>query len=356
MLETTNRKLMIYLILYSFWVLSCQSASTLEAGSPRLTFTSGIRCILEDAAGNIWFGSHQEGVAKFDGQNLQYFTMEDGLSDNQVRSMYLDQEGNIWFECGVGVSWFDGEKISAYVQKEYTQRNDWQLAPGDLWFKTDPSFGFHEKEGQHGVYRYDGKSLGFLAFPAILETQEAFYYSVSTPFVRRKNGSVWFGTYGAAIGYDGDQFSIIDNEALGFNELTGFLHIRSLFEDSQGNLWIGNNGIGVLVDNGKAVESFSAKHGLTIPWSAHDGSKSPDGTLEHVFAIGEDAAGNIWFGDRDTGAWRYDGEEMKNFTKQDGLLTTHIWQIYNSKDGGLWFAMGDGTVCAFRGDRFERIF
>jgi hypothetical protein len=28
------------------------------------------------------------------------------------------------------------------------------------------------------------------------------------------------------------------------------------------------------------------------------------------FAIEEDSEGNIWFGDRDTGAWRYDGKTV----------------------------------------------
>ena len=39
-----------------------------------LKLSSGIRAILEDSKGNTWFGSHQEGVAKFDGKKLTYFT------------------------------------------------------------------------------------------------------------------------------------------------------------------------------------------------------------------------------------------------------------------------------------------
>jgi ligand-binding sensor domain-containing protein len=88
---------------------------------------------------------------------------------------------------------------------------------------------------------------------------------------------------------------------------------------------------------------------------------SLDTTLRLSYTTGirsilEDSHGNIWFGDRDTGAWRYDGETVKNFTEKDGLSTTHIWQIYQSQAGELWFAMGDGSVNRFNGESFERIF
>ena len=76
---------------------------------------------------------------------------------------------------------------------------------------------------------------------------------------------VWFGTYGAVIGYEGAslptgqaRFTIIDNKSLGLNEETGYLHVRSIYEDSKGDLWIGNNGIGVLRYDGDTTINFSA--------------------------------------------------------------------------------------------------
>jgi ligand-binding sensor domain-containing protein len=109
---------------------------------------------------------------------------------------------------------------------------------------------------------------------------------------------------------------------------------------------------------------FQKKKGLISENSPRSGGfSSPPGTLEHVFSIGEDRHGNMWFGDRDTGAWKYDGETMKNYTQRDGLTCNHIWQIYNAKNGELWFAMNDGNVLKFNpsaeqegGKSFERIF
>lgn len=69
-----------------------------------------------------------------------------------------------------------------------------------------------------------------------------------------------------------------------------------------GRIWIGNNGIGVLLKEGETTINFSEKNNLIHPTSTRRGNKSKPGTLENVFAIEEDSEGNIWFGDRDTEA------------------------------------------------------
>ena len=338
---------------------SFPSTNSLIDTTLRLKFSSGIRAILEDSHGNIWFGSHQEGVCLFDGKTFTYFTIEDGLSDQQVRSIFEDADGRVWFEGGKGISSYDGTRImtATTIEKNYLSKQDWQMDKNDLWFKGDEMTGYNTIEGQPGVYRYHGHFLTYHVFPLKPKEVDDFYYSVSTPFCRGKNGRVWFGTYGAVIGYNGIQFVVIDDEHLGLTEETGYLHVRSLFEDSQGNLWIGNNGIGVLLYDGDTTINFSKLHGLVSENSLHRGGyRSPPGSLEHVFSIGEDNQGNLWFGDRDTGAWRYDGKSLENYTTKDGLTTSHIWQIYKSKKGELWFAMGDGSVCRFNGKSFDRIF
>ncbi len=335
----------------------------------RLKYTTGIRAILEDGNGNIWFGSHQEGVCLFDGKKLIYFTEEDGLCNNQVRSIFEDANGMVWFEGGSGISSYDGNKIVTHTDKDYSSKKSWQAHKNDIWFKGDESVGYNKLEGHPGIYRYDGNKLSYLEFPIILKEGEESTYSVSTPFNNGKNGKVWFGTYGAVIGYEpsvmlrggGTGFTIIDDKSLGFNEETGYLHIRSILEDSKGNLWIGNNGIGVLLYDGGTTINFSESQGLLSESSLRRGGyRSPSNSLEHVFSIGEDANGNIWFGDRDTGAWRYDPSaehnKMTNFTIKDGLTSNFVLHIYNTKNGDLWFGMEDGKVLKFTGESFVRVF
>jgi ligand-binding sensor domain-containing protein len=316
----------------------------------RLKYKTGVRAILEDSKGNIWFGSYNEGACLLHNGELKYFTTENGLSDNQVRNIYEDKNGIIWFECGIGLSSYDGQKITVYKERNYHSTKQWKLTDNDLWFKGDETVGYNKLEGDPGVYQYDGQKLSYRTFPLTIKSGDNFTYSISTPFVKGKNGTIWFGTYSAVIGYDGSHFKIIDNQYLGLNGKTGSLHIRSIMEDSKGNLWIANNGIGVLKYDGEKVINFTEQQKLK-----KEDTKS--NSLDRVFSVGEDSLGNIWFGTVEFGVWRYDGNSVKNFTKQDGLGSKHVWLIYKSKKGELWIGGADPSgVYRFNGSSFERMY
>lgn len=73
-----------------------------------------------------------------------------------------------------------------------------------------------------------------------------------------------------------------------------------------------------------------------------------------VRSILEDKKGNIWFGDRDTGAWKYDGKSMTNYIIDDKLKSQMINDIYQNKNEHLLFGMVDGGVYIFNENSFER--
>lgn len=327
------------------------SARACEAKS-RLKFTSGVRAIFEDSRGRFWFGSHQEGVALCDGREFTYYTVKDGLSDNQVRTIQEDQAGVMWFETGNGITSFDGNTFKIHAGKsngphQLDQVDTWRSAAGDLWFHGDGGMrrGF---DGQ-GVYRYDGRSLSYLALP-LPETVDKENPYLVTDIVKGRNGTVWIATFPAVFKYDGHSFTVISDETVGIEPGSERLHVRSIFEDSRGNLWIGNNGLGVLLYKGQTVSNFTREHGLSIR------EKGPSHSLDRIFSIAEDAAGNIWFGTRDNGAWRFDGKSLTNFTTEDGMTSHMVWTIYRDKRGALWFGMGDGSVSRFDGDSFHRVY
>ena len=175
------------------------------------------------------------------------------------------------------------------------------------------------------------------------------------------NGRVWFATYNAVIGYDGKDFTYIDDAACGLDATRGRLHVRAVFEDQKGRVWIGNNGIGVLLYEDGRITHFTeawnlsrmGPHGdrtLPLPSDVPGGAPS----MHRVFSIGEDRNGHLWFGTVEQGAWRYDGTSMKQFTAADGLTSTDIMGIYTDRNGDLWLA-GNG-VFRFDGTRFERRF
>jgi ligand-binding sensor domain-containing protein len=321
-----------------------------KTDSKLLKFTTGVRAFLEDSKGNIWFGSDKEGVCLLHNGKFQYFTTENGLSHNQVRNIYEDKNGVIWFECGEGLSVYDGQKISIYQDRNYDSTTQWKLGDKDIWFKGDEiAKGYNNLEKNPGVYQYDGNKLSYRTFPVTSKSDDVhrFSYAISTAFLKGKNGTIWFGAYKALIGFNGSDFKIITDEYLGLNGENGSLHIRGFLEDRKGNLWIANNGKGILVYDGKEAINFTAKQKLTK-------EDTKGNSLDRAYSIGEDAEGNIWIGTVESGVWRYDGNSVTNFTEKDGLEGTFISTIYKSKKGELWF--GGNGVYRFNGKSFERIY
>ena len=60
--------------------------------------------------------------------------------------------------------------------------------------------------------------------------------------LQTEDGHIWIGSYGGLIRYDGSDFRNFSKERAIDSD-----SIRSLFEDSQGRLWIGTNDIGVVM-------------------------------------------------------------------------------------------------------------
>ncbi|WP_107038757.1 ligand-binding sensor domain-containing protein [Brumimicrobium mesophilum] len=316
----------------------------INSNSDTLKFTSEIRSIFHDSKGNYWLGSHNEGVALFDGKSFQYFSKEDGLIDNQVRTIQEDKKGNIWFGTAKGVSMYDGKNITNFNTKTENPIEEWKNSNGDLWFTAGRN---------EGVNRFDGQKLNFLTFPTTTKVNPYNTLEV-TGITTDKNDNVWIATYSALFKFDGNELHIFDHKKLNLNPGEE-LHIRSVFVDSQERTWIGNNGIGVLLLTGDSVTNFSLEQGLIHENSKKSGDLSPEGTLEHVFAIQEDKNGDIWFGDRDTGAWKFDGKTMKNYTINDKIASKMVWYIYVDRDGNLLFSIANG-VYILNNQTFERLF
>lgn len=354
-MKKNNIKL-IYLILILTLNFSCveKKSTTKEVNKSELVktsktytlkFTSAIRAILQDSKGNYWFGSHKEGVSFYNGKSFEYFTAKDGLSDNQIRSIEEDKNGKIWFGTAKGVSVYYKGKVTNYSTKINEPKYKWNETNGDLWFNAG------EKDG---INRFDGINMNYLIFPKPKNENPDNSYGV-TDISKENDGKVWIATYAALFNYDGKMVNIFDHKNLKLkdNEL---LHIRSVLADSKGRIWIGNNGIGILLMEGNSITNFSEKNNLIHPTSSRRGDKSEPGTLEHVFAIEEDNEGNIWFGDRDTGAWRFDGKTLNNFPINNKLSSPMIWTIYKDNNNSLLFGLADGNIFKFNGKTFEKQF
>jgi ligand-binding sensor domain-containing protein len=314
---------------------------SIEKAADTLRFTKGLRSICQDSKGNYWIGSDQEGVCKYDGKTFTYYTTENGFCGKQVISIKEDASGTIWFGTSSGLCSYDGVKFNSNINPNLMM--SWTTNKTDLWFTGNNGNGLIKIDKEFSFTTKNPIEIPLSGNPVD--------YGI-TGFSVGKMNDLWIAYYNGVAHYDGKSIQYINDNKMKFDGKSNYMHVRSILEDSKGRLWIGNNGIGVLLKEGNSITHFSREKDLVK--GEIFSVKSPEATLMHVFAIKEDSKGNIWFGDRDTGAWRYDGKEIKNFIVDPLLNSQHIWDIYEDKKGDLLFVMADNSIYKFNGGGFNK--
>ncbi|MCB0740152.1 MAG: hypothetical protein KDB92_03685, partial [Chitinophagaceae bacterium] len=66
----------------------------------------------------------------------------------------------------------------------------------------------------------------------------------------------------------------------------------------------------------------------------------------------KDKEGNLWFGSRVNGVFKYNGKVFTNYTTENGLCDNDISCITEDKEGNLWFGTPQGA-CKFNGHTFS---
>jgi len=110
-------------------------------------------------------------------------------------------------------------------------------------------------------------------------------------------------------------------------------HIRHLFEDRKGNIWVATHlGIYIL-----------AKHTVQFRQLL---AKEPASLLKEVNVIREDLKGNIWLGTYNAGLIRYDPvrKSLKMYTTANGLPSNVIAGILEDAGGALWISTDNGLA------------
>ena len=303
--------------------------------------TRGIRDILEDGHGNLWFSSPGY-VAKFDGNDLHYFSENDGL--HITGNLHKDSGGTLWIEDGFRAFRYDGRRF-------FEERIDSITGANGLWLQrglspADTAF------AEPGLYEANNETTLFHPLPVKENADNRYLYLPTTKASFGKDSTVWIGTMEKVYGFRDNSFISIGREEMGRQDDERQMGIRGIFVDGQGNLWIADNGAGVFVFDGKETENFSRKHHL-------DEGSDGGNTLHRAFSIAEGPEGRMWFGTVYSGIWSYNPKTkaFKNYTADDGVSSEVIWMIYKTVEGELLFAgESPAAVYKFNGEVFDRIF
>jgi ligand-binding sensor domain-containing protein len=87
-------------------------------GKSKLGSLARVYTINEDIIGNLWIGTVDSGVWKYDGEKLTNYTTDQGLTSNSVNTIYKDKNGELWFGTDSnGICKFNGTSFYEFVIK-----------------------------------------------------------------------------------------------------------------------------------------------------------------------------------------------------------------------------------------------
>ncbi len=203
------------------------------------------------------------------------YNIQDGLSSNEINSIYQDRRGFIWFGTSNGLSRFDGYEFmnfrSTYKIPDYFSSNTilkiCEDHEGRLWLVTPNAINvFNPRD--HSVWKLDDDRLNG--------------QKINTLCVLR-NGRVMIGAVPGLFVYDPEKDSLFQCSYPYQGDRSELKHIRAIYEDRSGNIWIGawDRGCAVIRKGGDEIETL--KH-VDLP------------RYLTVNSFAEDEVGNLYLG------------------------------------------------------------
>ncbi len=300
------------------------------------------RTLFEDSKKNIWIGSNDEGVQKITPTEDVFYTTENGLPNNSIRSITEDKNGNIWVGTASGVVYINqnGEIITpasndvnvsqVLVNHLYcdTAGKMWLLTADNkgLFVYKDNSFtrysNFNDQEdyivsaigqdnsgnfwfglSQKGIYKAGNGSVVKIETGTILDS------TITWSIYADDSGSIWFGTEKGLILFRDGEFSEYSDD----NELSS-ASIAKIMGDREGNVWLATDKSGV----GKISPGKFRMNKLPFA----------------VNAICEDKDGKVWLG-TDNGVMCYENDSYVSNELTEYTAGIRIRHIELTKNGDL---------------------
>ncbi|UCH15739.1 MAG: hypothetical protein JSV22_07170 [Bacteroidales bacterium] len=319
--------------------------------SPLRGIVCTVRSIAVDYLDNLWLGTHI-GLYYFDRQNnkIKEYTHDpdnpESISSSDIEYVFIDSRNNVWigtheglnlFQPGTGIfrrflNFGDNEDVMADNFFKYIIEDRY----GDLWFGT---YGYglywlpHDKveNGNFINYRHNPNDNRGISADRIISLFED------------ENGEIWVGTENHGIDiFDRTKrifrhFRSLEFDPFPLNDKS----IQFMFRDKTNVLWIGTFAGGLHISKFNSNAIFHYQHQPYISVSLSNNV---------VTGFMQDHSGNIWIGTDGGGLNLFDIEtgRFKHFNSNNTNLTSNaVLSIIEDSRKQIWLGTWDGGLNRF---------
>ncbi len=324
-----------------------------------------VQSITQDSSGMLWISTSGSGVIQLElagdfekVKSVKNYDINSGLTGNNVKTVFQDIEGNIWFGLyGEGISMLASESLSYYLPGKNSQENN------ILYIKD---FGDHIILGTpSGFHIFDpvvGKSLSYTDLSGSIGHSEikAFYLD--------NDLNLWIGTAGNGLFVRNVKGSVKQFYKSGDS---GSDDIRDIEMDDT-NIWLATtNGVIVLDKKGNAKKKFDINNGLphnsidkillTSSGEACIATESDKlykinrnfevtsenevmsgSTRNRILSFSQSKDGAIWAATYGNGIFRFLNDSVTSVTRADNLMSNYCYSIYADDENNIWVGHNKG--------------
>ncbi len=271
----------------------------------------------------------EKGSAQGNTFRFEYYSQEDGLSNNQVHCSFQDKRGFMWFGTSQGISRFDGYRFTRFVNqpgdtsslKGNLVRVIFENSQGELFVGTENgglNLFDRDKELFRRIFdRFPDLGADVLSVNDILED---------------KSGRLWIGTdRGLLLSEEGKIPEWVNPSDFGGDRKFAGNFIRVMTFDTSGNLWMGtNHGVFVLDTANNRVSPLPLPD--PFPWD------------EEVWELALDPEGKIWIGTYENGIFIISPEGIWQHILPDpeNPRSRTVRSIARDKKGDYWIGTRGG--------------
>jgi len=305
----------------TLWVVTGRGLARLRQNSFEAVETStghgdrDLHAIDSAGSGELYIGSDRGLLAaEVSPGGTPRFHLVPGASAEPVNGVYAEENGAVWFGCGLRLCLLEGGRVRVLGEPEGLPRERWSAMlrdrHGDLWVRGTQ----HMHVLPAGAARFQARDQGL---PQASNTLMAIAMD--------REGTLLVSTdLGLARWIDGRWDLITTAQGLESDTVT------SVLQDREGSLWIGLWGAGIARWPG---------YGEWTAWTTADGLSN-----NVVWATRRDRSGALWIG-TDRGISRMQpGSPLRTWTKAEGLGGDKVKAIVLGPDGAIWAGCLPGGV------------
>lgn len=285
-----------------------------------------------------YVGFRNSAVARID---MTDYTLKPLKGDfGRVRYLFPDSAGMLWIAT---------ERTGIYSYSPETDRfRHYEHSRNVMSYYADTLARVVEKDGRlfikmnnYGFGYYDRDNDEIVPLHNVKEQQDCRFMNGVACYEVDKSGVLWMSTIERGL----ERVTVLPSKVdiieppTKFDEEVSSSEIRAMLRDSRGHVWVA----------GKSSELYrydeEMKHCRRFP----DGRS---GELGNIYSIFEDRDGNIWLGTKGTGIVRmtpkgndYEYRRYRHRTDIRGSVSSdNIYSIAQDGDGRLWFGTFGGGI------------